>query len=71
MDSEQKEKLIKIHRGIVYARWAWIIIGAFGGEIMKTLQIKNLSPLAHPPKIGPVSAMLIFALAQIFLTLQQ
>lgn len=67
MNSEQKEKLIKIHLGIVYARWAWIFIGAFGGEIMKALQRKNLSPLAYPPRIGPLSAMLIFAAAQILL----
>jgi signal transduction histidine kinase len=67
MNSEQKEKLIKIHLGIVYARWAWILVGAFGGEIMKTLQRANLSPLAHPPKIGPVSVMLFFASAQIIL----
>jgi signal transduction histidine kinase len=69
MNSEQKGKLIKIHLGIVYARWAWIFIGAFGGEIMKNLQRRNLSPLAHPPKIGLISAMLIFASAQILLNL--
>jgi signal transduction histidine kinase len=67
MNSEQKEKLLKIHQGIVYARWAWIFVGAFGGEILKTLQRENLSPLAYPSKIGPVPVMLIFASAQVLL----
>lgn len=65
MDEQQHQKLIKIHRGIIIARWAWIIIGFFRGEIMRGFQNQELSPLTPAVKFGGISVMLYLAIFQI------
>jgi len=65
MDQQQKEKLIKIHVEIVIARWIWIFIGSFRGEIMKWLKTRAASPISSVAEIGGFSVMLYLGIFQI------